>query len=197
MTLNPTTRFFFIVRGHSIPESVYRGFSALTPWLVSGHAVQIKGPNPISPGICAMDYRGNDPYLNPHMVGLIPNYVGCFEQQCIYLLISSLDTQVMQQIMVESLPSQCRLTVIFDVSQIHSDSQTHWQVIRRLVILGPSLVRRYPVPVIRWLTISKVFPILYANSSSSPQWLHTESQWHILHSMTQMVWLKNSDIQTD
>jgi hypothetical protein len=72
-----------------------------------------------------MNYRGNDPYLNPDMVGLIPNYVGCFEQQCIYLPISSLDTQIMQQIMVESLPSQCRLTAIFDVSQIHSDSQTH------------------------------------------------------------------------
>ncbi|KAI0278929.1 peptidase C14, caspase domain-containing protein [Russula aff. rugulosa BPL654] len=49
----------------------------------------------ISPGICAMNYVGDDPCPNPDTPGLIVD-------------------DIMHEIMVRSLPPQCRLTAIFD-----------------------------------------------------------------------------------
>ena len=81
---------------------VRRQFSSLTPRLVSGHAVQIKDLdgdeddgldecpfllclfseipviNEISLGICAVDYRANNPSPNPDTPGIIVDDVSCF-----------------------------------------------------------------------------------------------------------------------
>ena len=56
----------------------------------------------------------------------------------------------MHEIMVRSLPPQCRLTAIFDVSQVYN---VIWlgntlMIVRSLVILGPLLVCHALMPSI-------------------------------------------------
>ena len=73
----------------------------------------------------------------------------------------------MHELMVKSLPQQCRLTAIFDVSQINDMiwRMSTLTMLYSLVILGRFLVRHSLMLVVSSRTISKIFPMLYANSS--------------------------------
>jgi hypothetical protein len=67
-----------------------------------------------------MDYLGNDPHPNANTPGLIVDDVSCLEQQRVCCRSHSFPPQIMHDIMVKSLPPQCRLTAIFDVRTINN-----------------------------------------------------------------------------
>jgi hypothetical protein len=108
--LDLTTPFSFIVRITLGLSDVHR--LLLTHCLVSGHALQAKDmsgyepnglaecsllcllggipvTNGISLGICAMDYRADDPYPRSNTPGLIADNVGRREEPSICLPIRS------------------------------------------------------------------------------------------------------------